>query len=173
MRFFLLPLLAVLALVSPAFAQATDALDEVNAARQRAGLRPFVRDDGLAVAALSAARYRASRLIAGHVNDFEHLPAGCSASAAGCAAWEPSLGWGSCTTYESYTHAGAAYAIGKDGRRFMHIFVRNGPQTSSAASSVTVTHRTTTTEGVSVEANTGRQRLFGGRLLGRLRGGCR
>jgi hypothetical protein len=104
---------------------AAEALDEVNATRAARGLPPFVKDDGLTQAAVGAAKYRAEHLMAGHTsNDFAFLPAGASAPAAGCAAWEPSLGWGSCCTYDSYTYAGAAYAYGSDGRRYMHLFVR-------------------------------------------------
>jgi hypothetical protein len=104
---------------------AAEALDEVNAVRAARGLRPLVKDDGLTEAALGAAKYRADRLMAGHTsNDFAFLPAGASAPSAGCAAWEPSLGWGSCCTYDSYTYAGAAWALGSDGRRYMHLFVR-------------------------------------------------
>jgi len=104
---------------------AAEALDEVNAARAARGLRPFVKDDGLTQAAVAAATFRATGLIAGHTaNDFGFLPAGASAPAAGCAAWEPSLGWGSCCTYEAYTYAGAAWVLGSDGRRYMHLFVR-------------------------------------------------
>lgn len=102
-----------------------DALDEVNEARRRRGLRPFIRDEGLIAAAKSAAAFRAARRIAGHTsNDFAHLPPGANATAAGCAAWEPSWGWGSCCWQENWTYAGAAWAMGQDGRRYMHIFVR-------------------------------------------------
>ncbi len=104
---------------------AGDALAEVNAARARRGLRPFTYDPGLTTAAMSCARDRASRLIAGHLrNDFAALPPGSFARATGCAAWPPYMGWGSCCTYENYTYAGAAYSIGRDGKRYMHIFVR-------------------------------------------------
>jgi len=66
---------------------ATEALDEVNAVRARAGLYPYLRDPGLTAAAQSAAAFRANRLIAGHTaNDFTALPDGCWARAAGCAA---------------------------------------------------------------------------------------
>lgn len=105
---------------------ATDALDEVNAARARLGLHPFKRDPGLTTAALRCARHRADRLIEGHVNDFAFLPAGCKAGASGCAAWPQGAGWGSCCWKENWEYAGAAYAIGRDGRRYMHIFVRRG-----------------------------------------------
>lgn len=104
---------------------AQDALDEVNAARAARGLRPFVRDDSLTKGAKNVAEFRAERLIAGHTgNDFAGLPDGALASASGCAAWEPSWGWGACCTYDGYTYAGAAWAMGKDGRRYMQIFVR-------------------------------------------------
>ncbi len=103
----------------------SDALDEVNAARARRGLRPFMPDPALTQAALSCAQTRASRGIRGHLsNDFVALPPGANARAAGCGALEPSWGWGTCCTYESFTYAGAAWVMGGDGRRYMHIFVR-------------------------------------------------
>lgn len=106
-------------------AGAVDALSEVNAVRAVRGLPPYVRDDSLTQGAMSAARFRAERRITGHTaNDFAHLPAGAFAPSAGCAAWEPGMGWGSCCTYENWTYAGAAYAVGDDGRRYMHLFVR-------------------------------------------------
>jgi hypothetical protein len=102
-----------------------EALDEVNATRAKRGLKPFIYDHDLYRAAAGCADFRAERLIAGHTsNDFAALPPGACATAAGCAAWEPSWGWGACCTYDNYTYAGAAYTIGKDGRRYMHIFVR-------------------------------------------------
>lgn len=102
-----------------------DALDEVNAVRASRGLRPFAKCEGLTKAAMSAAASRASALVAGHTqNDFAHVPSGYSANAAGCAAWEPRLGWGACCTYENWSEAGAAYVLGSDGRRYMHLFVR-------------------------------------------------
>jgi len=104
---------------------AEDALDEVNAARTARGLRPFIRDDGLTAGAKNVADFRAARLIAGHTgNDFAGLPIGSTASVAGCAAWEPSWGWGACATYDNYAYAGAAWSMGRDGRRYMHLFVR-------------------------------------------------
>jgi hypothetical protein len=102
-----------------------EALDEVNAARAARGLRPFARDPYLTAAAAACAQYRAAGLIAGHTsNDFAFVPAGGYATSAGCAAWEPGFGWGSCCTYDGYTYGGAAYATGRDGRRYMHLFVR-------------------------------------------------
>ena len=102
-----------------------EALDEVNAARTARGLRPYARDAYLTAGAMQAAEYRAARLIEGHTgNDFAALPPGGFASSAGCTAWEPGMGWGSCCTYENHTYAGAAYAFGRDGRRYMHLFVR-------------------------------------------------
>ena len=102
-----------------------EALEELNAARAARGLHPYLRDDGLTQAAMACAKHRAERLIQGHSsNDFGFVPSGSSASAAGCAAWEPSLGWGSCCAYEGWTYAGAAWALGSDGRRCMQLFVR-------------------------------------------------
>lgn len=103
-----------------------DALDEVNAKRAARGLPPFKRDGLLTRAAQIVARKRAERLIAGHLpeGDLGYVPEGGSAAAAGCAAWEPEWGWGSCCTYDNYAYAGAAWVMGQDGRRFMSIFVR-------------------------------------------------
>lgn len=116
----------VLALVlTPAAFAGESALAEVNAARAARGLRPFVEDENLTSAAIQAADFRAARLIAGHTsNDFSFVPQGTFARAAGCAAWEPSFGWGSCCSYENWTYAGAAYSVGRDGRRYMHLYVR-------------------------------------------------
>jgi len=101
------------------------ALDEVNAARARRGLRPFLHDPQLTLAAQQCAQVRASRRIAGHLaNDFAYLPPGSTARSAGCGAMEPSWGWGTCCTYENYTYAGAAWVMGADGKRYMHLFVR-------------------------------------------------
>ena len=102
-----------------------DALAEVNAARAARGLAPYLRDDNLTAGAKHVADFRAQRLIEGHTgNDFGGLPVGTTASASGCAAWQQGMGWGSCCTYERWTYAGAAYAIGRDGRRYMQLFVR-------------------------------------------------
>lgn len=103
-----------------------DALDEVNAERAKRGLRPFINDPLLNKAAQAAARQRAARHIHGHLpeSDFSYLPDGGRASSAGCGALEPSWGWGTCCTYDSYTYCGAAWVMGDDGRRYMHVFVR-------------------------------------------------
>jgi hypothetical protein len=104
---------------------AEDALDEVNAARRAKGLPPFALDWQLNDAARGCADYRAKHLVAGHTqNDFQFLQGGATAKAAGCAAWTPDWGWGACCTYERWTYAGAAYSVGRDGRRYMHLFVR-------------------------------------------------
>jgi hypothetical protein len=112
--------------VAPAHIYAgEDALAELNAVRAARGLRPYIRDDNLTAGAINVADFRAARLIEGHTaNDFNGLPVGCHASASGCAAWQAGMGWGACCTYENWTYAGAAYATGRDGRRYMHLFVR-------------------------------------------------
>ena len=103
----------------------TDALDEVNAKRATRGLPPYIRDDGLTIAAQRAADARAASLTFGHTsNDFAFLPVGCSADSAGCAAYPPEYGWLSCLIWENARYAGAAYTVGVDGRRFMHIYIR-------------------------------------------------
>ena len=106
-------------------AAGTSALSEVNATRAARGLPPYIEDTNLTSAASAAAKFRAERLISGHTsNDFAFLPPGAFASAAGCAAWPQGMGWGSCATYDNYRFAGASYAIGRDGQRYMHLFVR-------------------------------------------------
>jgi hypothetical protein len=130
-----LALLFTLQLVGAMSAHAAeDALDEVNAVRAKRGLPKFVRDEGLSEAAAKCAEYRAARLISGHTsNDFSFVPTGSSASAAGCAAWPADLGWGACCTYENWKTAGAAWARGRDGRRYMHLFVRGGGDGKSSS----------------------------------------
>ena len=86
-----------------------DGLDEVNAKRAARGLRPFVRDEGLTQAARACAQFRAANGLFGHTsNDFAFVPAGTSASSAGCAAYPASYGWMSCCVYDNNTYAGAA-----------------------------------------------------------------
>lgn len=106
--------------------EATDALDEANAARAAKRLPPFKRDNGLTEAAKKCASYRADHLCGGHTkNDFAFIPNGTKAEVAGCAAWPESWGWGACETYRrSYQHAGAAWAKGRDRKRYMHLFLR-------------------------------------------------
>lgn len=105
-----------------------DALEELNVLRVRRGLRPYVRDEGLTVAARACAAHRASYLMFGHTqNDFAFLPAGSSADAAGCAAYPASYGWMSCCMWDNYTYGGAAWALGRDGKRYMHLYVSNRP----------------------------------------------
>jgi hypothetical protein len=109
----------------PASLSAGDGLDEVNAKRAASGLRPFIRDEGLTQAARACAQFRAANGLFGHTgNDFAFVPAGTSASSAGCAAYPASYGWMSCCTYDNYTYAGAAWVTGRDGQRYMHLFVR-------------------------------------------------
>lgn len=111
----------------------SDALAEVNQARAQRGLPPFQPDPLLSQAAYKAAQQRAARGIEGHLpeSDFTCLPAGAMADAAGCAAWSAGDGWGSCCTYDNYTYAGAAWVIGNDGRRYMHLFVRHSQQATT------------------------------------------
>ena len=106
----------------------TNALAELNAARAKYNLKPYLPDPGLTQAANTCAERRASRLIAGHLPEGDLstcVPSGVHAEAAGAAAWEPSSGWGSCCTYATeFTYAGAAWRMGRDGRRYMSLFVR-------------------------------------------------
>jgi len=103
---------------------ATDAMDEVNRSRAKRGLAPFARDEQLSQAAAACADYRANRLMRGHASsEYDFLPDGAWADAAGCAAWPAELGWGGCCTYENWNYAGAAYEWGRDGQRYMQLFV--------------------------------------------------
>lgn len=103
---------------------AADGLDEVNAKRAARGLRPFVRCPLLTAAAERCAAFRAEHGLFGHTsNDFAFL-SGCSASAAGCAAYPAEYGWLSCCMWDNATYAGAAYVVGRDGKRYMHLFIR-------------------------------------------------
>lgn len=116
-----------------------DALDEVNAYRAKRGLPAFKHDAQLTIAAKRAAETRAKALWDGHLaNDFACLPSGATADAAGCGALEDSFGWGTCCADDNYSHAGAAWVRGSDGRRFMHLFVRNetAQTTNTAASGI-------------------------------------
>ena len=80
---------------------------------------------GTRQAARACAAFRAANGISGHTsNDFSFVPAGTYATSAGCAAAGSGFGWLSCCTYENYTSAGAAYVTGRDGKRYMHLFVR-------------------------------------------------
>jgi hypothetical protein len=105
---------------------ADDALDEVNAQRRARGLRPFIKDDGLTLAARACAKFRADRGMHGHTsNDFVFLPPGASATAAGAEGdgWTVGMGWGTCCMYDDYTYAGAGVEV-RGNLRFMHLFVR-------------------------------------------------
>jgi hypothetical protein len=105
--------------------EVTDVLDQVNAQRASRGLRPFIRDHNLTIAADRAAKFRAGRRMAGHTSsDFSFLPQRSSASAAGCAAWPASMPFGSCCLYENWTYAGASSCRGSDGLLYHHLFVR-------------------------------------------------
>lgn len=128
-------LLFTVLLLIPAWATADDGvqvvatpeqvLAEVNALRAQKGLPAYVLDPQLAQGATAAAIHRARGRIDGHThNDFAFLPAGSRATAAGCAAWPPHMGWGSCCIYERATFAGAGFCLGPDGKRYMHLFVR-------------------------------------------------
>lgn len=102
-----------------------DALDEVNAKRATRGLRPFKRDEGLTQAAYECSKFRAVRRLFEHTsNDFQFVPRGTRAAAAGCAAYADRYGWMSCCMWENYTYAGAAWVRGSDGKRYMHLYVR-------------------------------------------------
>jgi hypothetical protein len=110
--------------VASAPSDGSDALAEVNAKRASRGLRPYLRDEGLTAAARACAQHRAAHLMFGHTaNDFAFVPAGTRCDATGCAAYPASYGWLSCGIWDNYTRAGAAWAMGRDGKRYMHLYL--------------------------------------------------
>jgi hypothetical protein len=110
---------------SPDITGSDDDLIEVNLLRASKGIKPFEKDDCLTVTAAALARFRAEHLIEGHsTNDFAYLPAGCKADTMGCAAWPLGTGFGACALFDDYTYAGAAWHLGSDSRRYMHVAYR-------------------------------------------------
>lgn len=105
---------------------AVDALDEVNQFRQRIGLSPWRRSEGLMAAARSCAIHRAKWCCEGHSpNDFAAVPPGEFSRASGCAARWPGEPFDSCCIRDGhYTEGGAAYAIGPDGRKYCQVYCR-------------------------------------------------
>jgi hypothetical protein len=102
-----------------------ETLAEVNALRAQAGLAPFVFDPKLCDGAIACARFRAANLIEHHTgNDFSFLPPGAFANGSGTAAATSNWGWLSCCVYDNATYAGAAWWRGRDGKRYMQLFVR-------------------------------------------------
>lgn len=139
---------------APSYNGSRDAIDEVNAYRAKLGLAPFQRDELLTQAAQKAAEIRARRGIAGHLDsDFDCLPPGGQADAAGCGALEDSWGWGTCCMDGNYAHAGAAWVRGSDGKRYMHLFVRGAGSTPSNGG-IRVTGTGTSTRSTSTEGDT-------------------
>jgi hypothetical protein len=121
---------------------AQDGLDTVNRQRASKGLKPFIRDEAMSQGAAKIADYRAANLISGHVRgnrgDFAFLPPGARATAGGAGAWPMDivniLHWGTCCSDENWTYAGAASAMGRDGKLYMHLFVSNSPNAMPSSS---------------------------------------
>lgn len=109
-------------------APASDPLAQVNARRAAAGLRPYVLDPGLQHAATACVQYRARLRIRGHViggmGDFQFVPAGTSASAAGADGAGATAEFATCAMYDGYTAAGAASAQDANGNWYHQLFVR-------------------------------------------------
>ena len=147
-----------------------DALDEVNAYRAKRGLTPFKHDALLTQAALACAKLRAASHIHGHLaSDFDHLPPGAHADAAGCGALEDSWGWGTCCMDDNYSTAGAAWVRGSDGRRYMHLFVRNESSPAAQSKSTSVAPVQYSGETVCTSGSCGTSSSFSGRSVFRRR----
>lgn len=120
----------VLLALTPALEAQDNALARVNQQRAARGLPPFMEDPALTQAAQAAASYRARFRMFGHVTggmgDFQFLPPGTHADAAGCAAYPDHYGFMACAVYENYQYAGAASVPGPDGKMYHHLFVRGG-----------------------------------------------
>lgn len=128
-----------------------DAIAEVNNQRARAGLFPFIRDEGLTIGAERAADYCAARNIQFHTgNDGQFLPAECQRS------WTSGAGMSSNKFMACYTeyprmmpgesrhggisgvqgqtiYAGAAIAYTSQGQRHCHLFVSGRPSSILSA----------------------------------------
>lgn len=123
------------------WADGVTCLDQINRQRAAYGLDPYVHDDDLTKAALGCVECRAATLNPDHLSDtnqgdFRFLPGGFKGKvenyAAGCAAWPEdhclSSGFGACAMYDGCRlgksiRAGAAWCRGRDGRRYMHLFI--------------------------------------------------
>lgn len=140
--------LVLVSIVGINYSSAQDCIKELNAQRARRGLRLYKRDENLSRAAEACSKYRAKYLISDHVSyyvsngtyhklsDFYFLPRGLDYRyntiymSGGCAAWPLGLTcadgdtFGSCCKYDNYIYAGAWTTLGRDGRRYMHLFVR-------------------------------------------------
>ena len=102
-----------------------DGLEEVNRLRRAHGVAEFERDLELNNAAIKLSLHRAKHLIAGHSDDdFGFLWDRKSADASGVGAAKDEWGWCTCCMLDKYRYAGAAWARGRDGQRYMSIFVR-------------------------------------------------
>ncbi len=124
---------------------ANDALAEVNNQRARAGLFPFVYDEGLTQAASRVADVRAARHIQFHCNDFQYLPSGVNGSGIVSGAGVSSNKFMACYTeyprrmggeashggipgvQGNTVYAGAAVAYDSSGQRYCHLFVSGRP----------------------------------------------
>lgn len=103
--------------------ESRDALDEVNKKRATRGLPPYKYDKDLTDAAYECAKFRAAHLMFGHTSD-DHSFSRIPVVTAGCAAYPDRYGWLSCCIWENHKYAGAAWVRGRDGKRYMHIFLR-------------------------------------------------
>lgn len=138
-----------------------DVLRELNEQRADRGLEPYIWDADLTWAAAKVSQVRAERLLFEHTaNDHSYLPDGVYADAAGCAAYPASYGFMACAMYEPGTHyAGAAYTLGKDNRRYCHLFIRKAnvpavqvPAPTSPIPKITIDNCPTGSWGVKIRA---------------------
>lgn len=105
---------------------AVDAMADLNARRASYGLPPMRTDPQLLQAAMNAASCRASLRCAGHLlNDYDALPQGVPgypSCVSGCGVYDGMFL--SCGSDDRRQLAGAAKALGSDGRWYCHLFVK-------------------------------------------------
>lgn len=102
---------------------AIDAIADLNARRAMYHLPPFKTDPVLLQAAMKAASCRAALRCAGHLkNDYDASTIGYPQAVSGCGVYN--MMFLSCGSDDRKQFAGAAKALGTDGKWYCHLFVR-------------------------------------------------
>lgn len=102
---------------------AIDAMADLNARRAMYRLPPMKTDPVLLQAAMKAASCRAALRCAGHLlNDYDASTIGYPYCVSGCGVYN--MMFLSCGSDDRKQYAGAAKALGTDGKWYCHLFVR-------------------------------------------------